>query len=118
MGETPVRDYTTLIDHCDIVSTHGWENSVRMVKETPKRGKTLWIFNNGMGRLCWGFYNWRIGSKGRWECTSAGRCGLERELSRQRVVQSFHGLPGLHVQRALHEVSRGDPVPVLLLHSG
>ena len=32
-----------------------------------KEGKTLWLYNTGMDRFSWGFYNWRARSEGRWE---------------------------------------------------
>lgn len=67
MEETPVRDYTVLIDHADIISVHAWKHSGKFLRETAKRGKTLWLFNNGMERMSWGFYMWRAGAKGRWE---------------------------------------------------
>jgi hypothetical protein len=34
---------------------------------TLQKNKTLWLYNTGMDRLSWGFYNWRVGSAGRWE---------------------------------------------------
>lgn len=61
------KDYTSLIDHTDILSTHAGKGSERLMKMTPEKKKTLWLYNTGMDRLSWGFYNWRVGSTGRWE---------------------------------------------------
>jgi hypothetical protein len=69
------KDYTSLIDHADIVSTHAGKGSEQLMKLTPERKKLLWLYNTGMDRLSWGFYNWRVGSIGRWEwhfCSSDG----------------------------------------------
>jgi hypothetical protein len=38
-----------------------------MIAATRKLGKTLWFYNTGMDRFSWGYYNWRMASKGRWE---------------------------------------------------
>jgi hypothetical protein len=68
MGDTQSGlDYTSLTDHSDIVSTHAGKGSERLMKMTPEKKKMLWLYNTGMDRLSWGFYNWRVGSIGRWE---------------------------------------------------
>ena len=68
MGDTQSgKDYTPLAKHVDIVSVHAFEGSKRMIAATRKLGKTLWFYNTGMDRFSWGYYNWRMGSKGRWE---------------------------------------------------
>jgi hypothetical protein len=61
------KDYTSLIDHHDIVATHAGKGSEKLMTLTPQKGKTLWLYNCGMDRLSWGFYNWRVASTGRWE---------------------------------------------------
>ena len=61
------KDYTPLIDHTDILSTHAGKGSERLMQLTPEKKKMLWLYNTGMDRLSWGFYNWRVGSVGRWE---------------------------------------------------
>jgi hypothetical protein len=69
------KDYTALVDHADIISTHAGGGSAKLMKLTPEKKKTLWLYNTGMDRLSWGFYNWRVGSVGRWEwhfCWSEG----------------------------------------------
>ena len=76
MGDTQSGlDYTSLTDHADIISTHAGKGSERLMKMTPEKKKMLWLYNTGMDRLSWGFYNWRVGSIGRWEwhfCFSEG----------------------------------------------
>ena len=61
------KDYTALVDHADIVSTHAGAGSAKLMELAPRKGKRLWLYNIGMDRLSWGFYNWRVGSVGRWE---------------------------------------------------
>jgi hypothetical protein len=61
------KDYTSLVDHHDIIATHAGKGSERLMTLTLQKNKTLWLYNTGMDRLSWGFYNWRVGSKGRWE---------------------------------------------------
>jgi hypothetical protein len=61
------KDYTPLLDYVDVLSTHSWEGSRKLMRLTPARHKILWIYNVGMDRYSWGFYNWRVGSAGRWE---------------------------------------------------
>ncbi|MGH7143329.1 MAG: hypothetical protein ACREJ2_04255 [Planctomycetota bacterium] len=76
-------DYTQLVDHLAIVSVHAGKVSERLVAKTLAEHKTLWFYNTGMDRFSWGFFNWRTGSKGRWEWNmcSAGSGGV-------------HGYPG------------------------
>lgn len=61
------QDYTVLADHLDIVSIHAWKPSRGLLTRTREQGKRLWLYNTGMDRFSWGFYNWRVGSTGRWE---------------------------------------------------
>ncbi|HVS39301.1 MAG TPA: glycoside hydrolase domain-containing protein, partial [Gemmataceae bacterium] len=61
------KDYTVLADHVDIISTHAWKGSAGLIARTRDKGKTLWLYNTGMDRFSWGFYNWRARSEGRWE---------------------------------------------------
>jgi hypothetical protein len=60
-------DYTVLVEHADIISTHGWSASAELMRRTRSAGRILWIYNNGCDRLSWGFFPWRIGARGRWE---------------------------------------------------
>src|SRR6185369_3471307 len=60
-------DYTSLIDHHDIISTHPGKGSERLMTLTPQKKKMLWLYNTGMDRTSWGFYNWRVDSVGCWE---------------------------------------------------
>jgi len=61
------KDYTPLVDHVDVLSTHAWAESAKLIKQTLAKGKTLWLYNSGKDRFSWGFYNWRAKAKGRWE---------------------------------------------------
>jgi len=61
------KDYSQLVDYTDVLSTHGWIHSAKLVHQTQARKKTLWLNNTGKDRYTWGFYNWRVGSSGRWE---------------------------------------------------
>jgi len=61
------KDYSVFPEHVDIVSIHGWKASEKLLRRTHELKKTLWLYNTGMDRLSWGFYNWRVGSTGRWE---------------------------------------------------
>lgn len=68
MGDTNCgKDYTPIVDHIDIVSAHAWEGSRKAIDMAHAPDKTLWFYNTGMDRLSWGFYNWAMASKGRWE---------------------------------------------------
>lgn len=69
------KDYTVLAEHVDIISVHAYPGSKGQIMSTREHGKTLWLYNTGKDRFSWGFYNWRVGSKGRWEwhfCWSEG----------------------------------------------
>ncbi|MCW8129152.1 MAG: hypothetical protein KIS92_02100 [Planctomycetota bacterium] len=61
------KDYTMVVDHIDIVATHATQNSAGLIRKAREARKPLWLYNNGMDRLSWGFYVWRMNAKGRWE---------------------------------------------------
>ena len=61
------KDYTPIVDHIGIASVHAWDMSRKVIDKSRKLNKTLWYYNTGMDRLSWGFFNWAMGSKGRWE---------------------------------------------------
>jgi hypothetical protein len=61
------KDYTSLIDHVDVLSTHAWDKSKLFMRQTLAKKKVLWLYNCGKDRYSWGFYNWRAQSTGRWE---------------------------------------------------
>jgi hypothetical protein len=68
MGDTQGgKDYTPLVDHTDVIATHAGKGSEKLMTLAIEKKKILWLYNTGMDRLSWGFYNWRVGSKGRWE---------------------------------------------------
>ncbi len=116
MGDTESgKDYTALADHVDIISTHAWKGSAGLIARTREKGKTLWLYNTGMDRLSWGFYNWRVGSIGRWEWHFSLAPGHgPRRLSRPRVVQSLHRHPRLRPPTPAGGPPGGDAVPVEL----
>jgi hypothetical protein len=61
------KDYTEFIDYVEVMSTHAWAESTELIRKTLEKKKILWIYNTGMDRFSWGFYNWRIRTQGRWE---------------------------------------------------
>lgn len=61
------KDYSVLADATAIVSVHAYQASAKLMARTAEKKKTLWLYNTGMDRFSWGFYNWRAGSAGRWE---------------------------------------------------
>jgi len=69
MGDTGGDgDYTTLVDHADILSIHAGRGSAKIQEKTlATTGKTLWFYNSGMSRYMWGACPWAVGVKGRWE---------------------------------------------------
>ena len=77
MGDTNGgKDYTSLVDHTDIVSLHAWPRSRKLVEAAKRKGKALWFYNSGMSRYMWGLYPWAQGATGRfewhWSFPSAG----------------------------------------------
>lgn len=72
------KDYTPLIDHVDLLSTHAWDRSKLQMRQTIEKGKTLWLYNCGRDRYSWGFYNWRAKSHGRqeWQFAEGGGGGV------------------------------------------
>ncbi len=69
------KDYTTLIGHAGIISTHAGSGSERLMRGAIAAKTPLWLYNTGMDRLSWGFYLRRVGAVGRWEwhfCSSDG----------------------------------------------
>jgi len=61
------KDYTGIVDHLDVYSSHAWNKSERSFHLAKEKGKTVWLYNSGMDRYSWGFYNWRFQSQGRME---------------------------------------------------
>ena len=88
------RDYTSLVDHATIISTHAGPGSEKLMRLTPQKNKTLWLYNTGMDRLSWGFYNWRVSSAGRWEwhwCWAEGSGESPGYLNDEEWYNSFTG---------------------------
>jgi len=61
------KDYSAFADMVDILNTHAWNGSKKLIERTKKAGHTLWVYNNGQARLTWGFSVWRVGARGEWE---------------------------------------------------
>ena len=60
-------DYSTVVDHHDIIAVHAYEGAKKLIEKSSAPGKTLYFYNTGKDRLSWGFYSWRMNCKGRWE---------------------------------------------------
>ncbi len=60
-------DYTPIVDYIDTVAVHATADSKGLIARTRETKKTLWLYNVGMDRFSWGFYNWAMESAGRWE---------------------------------------------------
>ena len=61
------RNMWPLVNDCDVVSTHAWGESRRIIEQTLKLKKRLWFFNSGLDRYVWGFYSWAAQSRGCWQ---------------------------------------------------
>jgi hypothetical protein len=108
------KDYSPFVDYVDVLSTHAWEGSARMMRLTVARKKTLWLYNVGDDRYSWGFYNWRVGSTGRWEWElHSGQSGgegfnpLRRAggLTQEAPIDLCKG--GFALERRMMQVSQG-----------
>jgi len=61
------KDYTPFAGLVDVLNTHAWEGSARLIDETQRLKKTLWVYNNGYSRLAWGFSLWKLRARGNWQ---------------------------------------------------
>jgi len=62
------KDYTSMLDHLEIVATHATARSGKMIARAMKDPKIrLWVYNTGHDRLSNGLYLWRVGSGGKFE---------------------------------------------------
>jgi len=78
MGDTNGgKDYTPFAEMVDILNTHAWAGSKKLIRKTKQAGKTLWVYNNGQARLTWGFSVWKMGAKGEWEWMYPGAGGSD-----------------------------------------
>ena len=71
------KDYAPFADMVDILNTHAWAGSKKLIERTRKAGNTLWVYNNGQSRLTWGFSVWKSGAKGEWEWMYPGAGGAD-----------------------------------------
>jgi hypothetical protein len=60
-------DYTPFAGLVDVLNTHAWKGSGRLIAETLRLNRTLWVYNNGYSRLAWGFSLWKLGARGNWQ---------------------------------------------------
>jgi hypothetical protein len=60
-------DYTPFAGLVDVLNTHAWEGSARLIAETLRLNRTLWVYNNGYSRLAWGFSLWKLKARGNWQ---------------------------------------------------
>ncbi len=61
-------DYMPMVAEMDIIQTHPWERSAKMIAYAQENEKpVLWTYNAGIDRLSFGFGVWRLGAKGRWQ---------------------------------------------------
>ncbi|MBM3475189.1 MAG: hypothetical protein FJX75_18155 [Armatimonadetes bacterium] len=60
-------DYTPFAGLVDVLNTHAWKGSAKLISETLRLDKTLWVYNNGYSRLAWGFSLWKLGARGNWQ---------------------------------------------------
>ena len=62
------KDYTGFCDILDILSTHSYEYSSKMLNKCKNGAKAeLWLYNSGRNRLSFGFNPWKWKAKGRRE---------------------------------------------------
>jgi hypothetical protein len=61
-------DYMPMVDRMDVIQTHPWDRSAKMIEYAQKHEKPeLWTYNAGIDRLSFGFGVWRLRAKGRWQ---------------------------------------------------
>jgi hypothetical protein len=61
-------DYTPMVRWLDVIQTHPWPQSKKMMAIARAEGKPeLWLYNAGVDRLSYGFYVWKAGAVGRWQ---------------------------------------------------
>ena len=79
---SPMGDVNNNVDYSgplsantDIMATHATHHSKKLIDIALTKKSDLWFYNTGMDRYSWGFYNWRMGSQGRWEWHFRWRAG-------------------------------------------
>lgn len=60
-------DYGPLADAVDVLQTHPWSNSKRLMQRARARGVPVWSYNAGADRLSFGFHPWAAGLQGRYQ---------------------------------------------------
>jgi len=60
-------NYVPMIEHMDVVQTHGNSKAKGIIEAARKQNKPFWLYNAGMSRASWGFLPWKMGAAGRWQ---------------------------------------------------
>ena len=61
-------DYTPMVPLMDVIQTHPWPGSARLMELARKAGRpTLHLYNAGSDRLSYGLYLWKVQAVGRWQ---------------------------------------------------
>ena len=61
-------DYTPMVKWMDVIQTHPWPASKKMMELARRSDKpVLWLYNAGVDRLSYGFYVWKAKALGRWQ---------------------------------------------------
>jgi hypothetical protein len=61
-------DHTGFADVLDILATHAYDGSKKMIEKCmSSKTCALWFYNCGRSRMGFGFNPWKAGCKGRWE---------------------------------------------------
>ena len=60
-------DYTPLVKSVDVMQTHPWSDSKRLIQMSKENGVPVWNYNAGVDRLSFGFHPWATGAEGRYQ---------------------------------------------------
>jgi len=60
-------DYTTMLSTLDLLQTHAWHRSQKLIDGARKRGLPWWSYNSGISRYSWGLQCYVLDAVGRWQ---------------------------------------------------
>ena len=60
-------DYTPMLDTLDVLQTHAWHRSQKLIDGARKRGMPWWSYNSGISRYSWGLQCFVLDAVGRWQ---------------------------------------------------
>jgi len=60
-------DYTPMLDTMDVLQTHAWQRSQRLIDGARERGIPWWSYNSGISRYSWGLQCCVLDAVGRWQ---------------------------------------------------